>query len=52
VIQHDGVATSAGGGATLGRRKGVDNVCWANVNLTGSKIKKIHAIDSVATIGR
>jgi hypothetical protein len=29
--------------------KGGDDASWDDANLTGQKIKKIHAIDSVAT---
>jgi hypothetical protein len=34
------VATSARGEATLGRKKGGDDVNWADANLNGSKNKK------------
>jgi hypothetical protein len=37
VTWHGGVVASAEGEATPKRRKGGDDVCWANVNLTGSK---------------
>jgi hypothetical protein len=47
-----GIATSAEGEAAPGREKRGDNVGWADTNLTGPKIKKIHVVDSVATIGR
>jgi hypothetical protein len=47
-----GVATSAEGEAAPGRGKRGDNVGWADTNLTGPKIKKIHVVDSVATIER
>jgi hypothetical protein len=38
--------------AALGREKLVDNASWAEANLTVLKKKKIHAVDSVATIGQ
>jgi hypothetical protein len=37
VTQCNGVATSAGGEATLGRGNGVDDTNWADVNLTEPK---------------
>jgi hypothetical protein len=35
VTWHGGVVASAEGEATPKRGKGGDDVCWANVNLTG-----------------
>jgi hypothetical protein len=35
-----GVMTSTGGEVAPERKKGGDNVSWADVNLTGSKNKK------------
>jgi hypothetical protein len=51
MTQCGGVMTSAGGDATLERKKGGDDVSWANANLTGVKIKKIHMVDSAGTNG-
>jgi hypothetical protein len=45
----DGVATSARRGTILEREKGGDDVSWADVNLIGPKMNKIHAVDSAAT---
>jgi hypothetical protein len=44
-----GSVTSAEGKAALGREDGGDDVGWANANLTGSKMKKIHTVDSAVT---
>jgi hypothetical protein len=41
----------AGGEVPLERGKGGDDV-WAEANLTGPKMKKIHAVDSAGTNGR
>jgi hypothetical protein len=46
------MTSSAGGEAAPGRGKEGDNANWAATNLTGQKIKKIHVVDSVVTIGR
>jgi hypothetical protein len=43
---------SAGGEATLGKRKGGDDASWTHANLIRPKMKKIHAIDLVVTNGR
>jgi hypothetical protein len=43
------VGHSRGG---TGEGKGGDDVSWVDVNLTGIKMKKIYAVDSVATNGR
>jgi hypothetical protein len=51
VIRYDGVTTLAGGETTPRREKGVDDASWVDVNLTVSKIKKIHVIDSASTNG-
>jgi hypothetical protein len=45
------VATSAGGEAASGRENEGDDASWAAANLTGSKIKKIYAVDSGDTNG-
>jgi hypothetical protein len=37
VTRHDGVTTSAGGEATLGRGKGGGDDSWADANLTRPK---------------
>jgi hypothetical protein len=42
---------STKGEATSRRRKGGDDANWADMNLTGPKIKKIHAVDLGATTG-
>jgi hypothetical protein len=34
-----------------GREKGGDDASWADVDLIGPKMKKIHAVDSAATNG-
>jgi hypothetical protein len=39
VIWHIGVATSVRGEAAPGRKKGGDDVNWADTNLTGPKNK-------------
>jgi hypothetical protein len=49
VTRRDGVTTSASGEAVPGRGKGVDNTYWTDMNLTGQKMKKIHAVDSIST---
>jgi hypothetical protein len=41
------VTTSARGEAALKRRKGGDDVSRVDTNLTGPKIKKIHAVSTV-----
>jgi hypothetical protein len=40
------------GDATPGREKEGDGASWDDINFTGLKNKKIHAVDSVATSGR
>jgi hypothetical protein len=48
--KHDttyGVISRRRGGT--GEGNGEDNINWANVNLTGPKIKKIHTVNSVTT---
>jgi hypothetical protein len=52
VTRCGGMTTSVGGEVAPGRGKGEDNVSWANANLTGQKMKKIHAVDSAASNGR
>jgi hypothetical protein len=49
---HDGVATSAGGEVATERGKVGDDNSWANVNLTGQKMIKIHTVHSATTNGR
>jgi hypothetical protein len=49
ITQHGIVTTSVGGDATQGRGKGGDGVGWADANLSGQKMKKIHMIDSAST---
>jgi hypothetical protein len=49
VIRCGGVATSVRGETTSEREKGGADISWADVNLTGLEMKKIHAVDSVAT---
>jgi hypothetical protein len=51
-VRWRGVAMSDGVEAALGREKLVDNASWAEANLTVLKKKKIHTVDSVATIGQ
>jgi hypothetical protein len=43
------VMASAGGEAASGRGKRGDDANWADANLTDQKIKKIHAVDLIAT---
>jgi hypothetical protein len=43
------VTTSDRGETTLGRRKRGDNVSWTDMNLTGSKIEKIHVVNLAGT---
>jgi hypothetical protein len=43
--------TSAGEEAASRRGKGGDDTCWADANLTGPKMKKMHMVDSVAING-
>jgi hypothetical protein len=52
VTRRNGVTTSTGGEAAPRRGKGGDNATWVDANLTGPKIKKIYAVDSVDTNGR
>jgi hypothetical protein len=42
---------SVGGEPEPRKGKGGDDACWDDVNFTGSKIKKIHAVDSTGTNG-
>jgi hypothetical protein len=51
VTRLSGVMMSAGGEATP-KKRGWDDASWADTNLTGPKMKKIHAVDSVAINGR
>jgi hypothetical protein len=51
VSRHGGVTTSAKGEVAPRREKEGDNVSWANANLTGQKMKKIHTSDSTGTNG-
>jgi hypothetical protein len=48
VTRCGGVSTSIGGEAASRRRKGGEDVSWADV---GQKIKKIHAVNSTVTNG-
>jgi hypothetical protein len=52
VIQRDGVMISARGEAAPGREKGGDDTSWADTNLLGQKMNKIHVINSADTNGR
>jgi hypothetical protein len=52
VTWRGGVATSVGGEATPEREKEGDDASWTDANLTVSKRKKIHGIDSTAINGR
>jgi hypothetical protein len=49
VIRRCDVATSVGVEVAPERRNGEDDISWADANLTGPKIKKIHAVDSSTT---
>jgi hypothetical protein len=49
VTRRGGIVTSVRGEAALGRGKGGDDVSWADINLTGSKNKKIHAVGLATT---
>jgi hypothetical protein len=44
--------TSAGGEAPPERENGGEDASWANTNLTGLKMKKIHAVNLVGINGR
>jgi hypothetical protein len=44
--RHDDVGQRRGG---TEEGKGGDDVSWADVNLTGPKMKKIHTVDSAGT---
>jgi hypothetical protein len=43
------VMTSAEGEVALRRGKRGDDTSWANVNITGRKMKKIHVVNSAGT---
>jgi hypothetical protein len=49
VTQRDGVTMLTGGEVAPGKGKGGDDVSSVDANLTRPKIKKIYAVDSVAT---
>jgi hypothetical protein len=49
VTRRGAMVTSAGGEAASEMKKGGDDASWTDVNLTYQKMKKIHAIDLVAT---
>jgi hypothetical protein len=49
VIRRCGVATSVGVEVAPERGNGEDDISWADANLTGPKIKKIHVVDSSTT---
>jgi hypothetical protein len=51
VTRRGGVVTSARGEVTPGRGKGGDDASWADTNLARQKMKKIYAVDLVATNG-
>jgi hypothetical protein len=44
--------TSTGGEVAPVRAKGGDDANWDDVNLSGQKMKKMHAVDSVSTNGQ
>jgi hypothetical protein len=46
VTRCDEMTTLDGGEASTKRGKGGDDASWAGTNLTGQKMKKIHALDS------
>jgi hypothetical protein len=48
VTRRGGMVTLAEEEKTPGRRKGVDDVSWADTNHSGPKMKKIHMVDSTA----
>jgi hypothetical protein len=52
VTRRGDVAISVGGEASPERRKGGDDASWVDVNFTVPKNKKIHTVDSAATIER
>jgi hypothetical protein len=52
LTQRGDSMTSVGGEVASGRAKGGDDTSWGDANLLGQKMKKIHAVDSVATNGR
>jgi hypothetical protein len=51
MIQCGGVMMLPGGVVATGRRKGGDDACCTDVNLTGQKMKKIYMINLTATNG-
>jgi hypothetical protein len=48
VTLRNDVTISAGGEAASGREKGRDDISWADMNFTGPKMKKIHAVNLAA----
>jgi hypothetical protein len=50
MTRRGGIMILVGGEAALGKEKGGDNGRWVDANLTGQKMKKIHAVHSVVTI--
>jgi hypothetical protein len=51
VTQHSGMTMLDRGEVAPGRGKGEDDASWADVNLTGPKMKKICVIDLAAING-
>jgi hypothetical protein len=51
VTQHGGMTMLDRGEVAPGRGKGEDDASWADVNLTGPKMKKICVIDLAAING-
>jgi hypothetical protein len=51
IVRKRAVLTLTGGEVAPGRENRGDNDSWANMDLTRSKIKKIHTVDSFVTIG-
>jgi hypothetical protein len=51
MTQCDGATMSIRGEVAPRRGKERDDASWADVNLIGPKMKKIHTVDSAATNG-
>jgi hypothetical protein len=52
VTRRSGVATLCRRRGGTGEEKGGDDASWADKNLSGPKIEKIHMVDSAATNGQ
>jgi hypothetical protein len=52
MTRYKGMTTSSRGEVTTRRENGGDDDSWANADLTGQKMKKIHAVNLAGTDGR